>query len=215
MFQVDPSLIVRDPQALLQRTLQQWGGHAPLWVFAYGSLLWKREFDADEHRAAQAHGWHRAFRMQSRVNRGSPQLPGLVFALMAGGSCHGAVYRLPERQTEAVMHELWDREMSTGVYDARWIRCQTEQGTVSALAFTLSHQSPGHTGTVDDARMLQILREARGRYGSTLDYLVQTALELRARGIRDREIERLLALARRHGLPTGAREAMKPSDAPA
>lgn len=200
MFQVDPSLVVRDPQALLQRTLQQWGGQAPLWLFAYGSLLWKREFEADEHRPARAHGWHRAFRMQSRVNRGSPQQPGLVFALMAGGSCQGAVFRLPTHQAAEVLHTLWDREMSTGVYDARWIRCQTQPGPVSALAFTLSHRSPNHMGHLDDERLLHILRSARGRYGTTLEYLLQTALELRARGIRDREIERLLALARRHGL---------------
>lgn len=200
MFQLDPSLILRDPQTLLQNTLQQWGGQRPLWLFAYGSLLWKREFEAEEHRSARAHGWHRAFRMQSRVNRGSPQQPGLVFALMAGGSCQGAVYRLPTHEAAGVLHTLWEREMSTGVYDARWIRCHTQEGPVTALAFTLSHQSPNHIGRLDDERLLHILRHARGRYGTTLDYLVQTALELRSRGIRDREIERLLALARRHGL---------------
>jgi glutathione-specific gamma-glutamylcyclotransferase len=43
--------------------------------------------------------------------------------------------------------------------------------------------------------MLDILRHARGRYGSTLDYLLETAASLRQRGIRDREIERLEKLA--------------------
>jgi cation transport protein ChaC len=67
---------------------------------------------------------------------------------------------------------------------------------VRALAFTLDRSSPAHTGEIADAEMLEILRHARGRYGSTLDYLLETAASLRVRGIRDREIERLERLAR-------------------
>jgi cation transport protein ChaC len=52
--------------------------------------------------------------------------------------------------------------------------------------------------------MLQILRTAQGRYGTTLEYLVETAASLRRSGIRDRDIERLVALARRHGLVSDA-----------
>ncbi len=86
--------------------------------------------------------------------------------------------------------------MPTGVYDPRWLPCRTPQGPVQALAFTLSRRSPSHTGRIADDEMLDILRHARGRYGSTLDYLLETAAALRRCGIRDREIERLVALAR-------------------
>ncbi len=71
---------------------------------------------------------------------------------------------------------------------------------VRALAFTLDRKSPSHTGPVPDARMVEILRSANGRYGSTLSYLVETATSLRNRGIRDRDIERLVDLARRCAL---------------
>ena len=67
-------------------------------------------------------------------------------------------------------------------------------------AFTLSRASPQHTGTLTDTQMVEILSVACGRYGSTLDYLVETANSLRGCGIRDREIERLVTLARRHDL---------------
>lgn len=196
----EPSLMLRDPAPLLARTLREWGGARPLWLFAYGSLLWKREFEIAEHHAAHVHGWHRAFRMRSRVNRGNVREPGLVFALMPGGACRGAVYRLPADRAEATLRGLWEREMPTGVYDPRWLHCQTAAGPVSALAFTLARHSPAHTGRLDDAQMLHVLRHAVGRYGSTLDYLVQTAAALRAQGIQDREVRRLVALARRHGL---------------
>ena len=55
-------------------------------MFGYASLIWRPEFEAAEHRAAKVHGWHRSFRMRSRVNRGSLEQPGLVFALLPGGS---------------------------------------------------------------------------------------------------------------------------------
>ena len=191
---------LRDPQALLARARREWGGRSDLWIFGYASLLWRPEFEFKEHRSAQVHGWHRALHMASRINRGTPERPGLVFALLPGGCCHGVVYRVPRARAIDELERLWRREMPTGVYDPRWLRCRTSQGTVQALAFTLSRRSPQHIGRLPDAQVLDILRHARGRYGTTLDYLVQTASALHSRGVRDREIERLVALARRHRL---------------
>ena len=191
---------LRDPQALLQQVRRQWGGHGDLWVFGYASLIWRPEFPFDEHRPARVHGWHRALRMRSRVNRGTPAQPGLVYALVSGGSCRGMVYRIPHRIAEAELQRLWAREMPTGVYDPRWLRCDAAGGPVHALAFTLSRRSPNFTGRLADADLLHILRHAHGRYGSTLDYLVRTAEALRAHGMHDRESDRLVALARRQGL---------------
>ena len=191
---------LRDPQALLARARREWGGRSDLWIFGYASLLWRPEFEFKEHRPAQVHGWHRALHMASRVNRGTPERPGLVFALLPGGCCHGAVYRVPRARAADELERLWRREMPTGVYDPRWLRCRTPLGTVQALAFTLSRRSPQHIGRLPDAQLLDILRHARGRYGTTLDYLVQTASALHSRGVRDHEIERLVALARHHRL---------------
>jgi len=196
-FKVAP---LRDPQALLVRARHEWGGQSDLWVFGYASLLWRPEFEFSEHRAAQVHGWHRALRMASRVNRGTPDRPGLVFALLPGGSCHGAVYRIPRTRAHEELERLWQREMPTGVYDPRWLACRTASGPVPAMAFTLSRRSPQHTGRLPDSQLVDILRHARGRYGTTLEYLLETARALKDRGVRDREIERLLALVTRHRL---------------
>jgi glutathione-specific gamma-glutamylcyclotransferase len=190
----------RDPPALLAKTLREWGGQGDVWVFGYASLIWRPEFDAAERREAVVHGWHRALRMRSRINRGTPESPGLVFALMAGGSCRGVAYRIRREHARGELERLWLREMPSGVYDPKWLACRTPLGTVRSLAFTLHRRSPSHTGTIDDERLLSILRVASGRYGTTLDYLVETGRALRERGIVDREIERTIALARRHGL---------------
>ena len=197
---IAPELVLRDPQAALQRLRKQWSGVAERWVFGYASLLWRPEFEAAEHHSALVRGWHRALRMRSRVNRGTPQQPGLVFALLPGGACRGVVYRLREQTAEEELDRLWAREQPTGVYDARLLPCQTPQGPVVALAFTLSRRSEACLPRLADAEVLHILRHARGRYGSTLAYLAETAAALRERQVHDREIERLMALARRHGL---------------
>lgn len=191
---------VRDPKPLLERTLAQRNPRHDLWVFGYASLMWRPEFHAIEQRAARIHGFHRALQMRSRVNRGSPEHPGLVFALVPGGSCTGLAYRIEHHRAEEELRRLWIREMPTGVYDPRWLTCQTAHGSVTALAFTLSRQSPNYTGMLDEDTLLTIFRHARGRYGSTLDYVLETARCLRQRGIRDASVERHLALARRHGL---------------
>lgn len=190
----------RDPAAMLACTLAQWGGVRDLWVFGYASLIWRPEFDSEEHRPAVVHGWHRALRMRSRVNRGTPERPGLVFALVPGGSCHGMAYRIARERVVDELQRLWQREMPTGVYDPRFLPCRSAQGTLSALAFTLSRRSPSFVGQLSDDELLEILRHARGRYGSTLQYLAETARCLRERGVRDREIERLVGLAEAHRL---------------
>jgi cation transport protein ChaC len=191
---------VRDPAPLLEQVLAQWGGRRDLWVFAYASLIWRPEFEAAEERDALVHGWHRALRMRSRVNRGTPERPGLVFALLAGGACRGLVYRVPRGRVREELPRLWQREMPNGVYDPRFVPARTSQGPVSALAFTLSRRSDACLPRMDDATVLDILRHSRGRYGTTLEYLLETAQALADRGIHDGEIDRLARLARAHGL---------------
>lgn len=176
------------------------GPHADLWVFGYASLIWRPEFDAAECRPALVRGWHRALRMRSRVNRGTPERPGLVFALLPGGACRGEVHRVPAPRARDELVRLWAREMPTGVYTPRWLPCRTPNGTVQGLAFTLDRRSEACLGRLPDDDILDILRHAHGRFGTTLDYLVRTAWSLRERGIRDREIERLMALAAAAGL---------------
>jgi glutathione-specific gamma-glutamylcyclotransferase len=202
MNAIDPHLIVRDPAEQLARLRAQWGGRSDLWVFGYASLIWRPEFDAAEHRHALVHGWHRALRMRSRVNRGTPQQPGLVFALMHGGACRGMVYRLRREHADQELERLWVREMPTGVYDPRFLPCRTAGGVVPALAFTLSHRSDSYMGRLPDEQLLHILRHARGRFGTTLDYMCHTAHALRQHGVHDREVERMMGLAARHGLIT-------------
>lgn len=187
---------LRDPAPMLAAALHQWGGHEDLWIFGYASLIWRPDFAFEERRPAQVRGWHRALKMWSRVNRGTPEVPGLVFALLPGGSCHGVAFRVHRQQAPDILATLWEREMPTGVYDPRWLRCGTPHGPVSALAFTLSRRSPNYTGALSGEQYRHIFAHARGRYGSTHDYAHLTYESLKAHGIHDRALEQLLRHAR-------------------
>ncbi len=191
-----PLLPVRDPAPMLEKALAEWGGHDDLWIFGYGSLIWRPDFDYAERRPATVRGWHRALKMWSRINRGTPECPGLVFGLLTGGSCRGVVFRIPRAQGAATLTQLWAREMPTGVYDPRWLTCQTPHGPVQALAFTLSRKSPNHTGELTEEQYRRIFEESCGRYGTTLDYALRTLEELKRHDIRDRHLERLIRLVR-------------------
>lgn len=180
---------------MLDRTIEEWGGHDDLWLFGYGSLIWRPDFDFAERRAARVHGWHRALKMWSRVNRGTVQNPGLVFGLLSGGSCQGVVFRIPAAAALETLGQLWLREMPTAIYDPRWLDCVTPGGRVRALAFTLSRRSPNFTGELPEARYREIFQSAAGRYGTSLDYAVKTLQELQRHAIHDRALARLVRLA--------------------
>lgn len=198
------------PQLLAQHLARLRAGGRPqdLWLFAYGSLIWRPEIEVAEQQLARVRGYHRALRMQSRLYRGTPEQPGLVLALLSGGSCQGLLYRVAAAQAEAALRQLWAREMVTGVYEPRWLRCHGAHGEQRALAFTLSRRSSHLTGPLDEGQLLQVFRHAQGRYGSTLDYLQRTVHSLRGHGIRDRELERQYHLAASHGLCEPLRESV-------
>src|SRR3954451_370468 len=87
-----------------------------LWVFAYGSLMWRPGFDFLDRHNARMIGAHRALCVYSFVHRGTPEKPGLVFGLDRGGTCRGIVYRVAARKRAATIDYLRAREQVTFVY---------------------------------------------------------------------------------------------------
>ena len=186
--------VVDDPQSI-ERIQLEWGGRQDLWVFGYASLIWRPDMEVAERRLARVHGWHRALKMWSRVNRGTPERPGLVFALLAGGSCQGVALRVPALHVPQALQSLWAREMPSKVYLPRWVQCQTAQGVVRALTFILPRTHPSYTGDLSEAQYRAIFADrVGGRYGHTLEYAQATLDSLREWGIEDAALQRLLRL---------------------
>ena len=181
----------------LAATLAHWDGRAPLWVFGYGSLIWKPEFDFDLRVPARVHGYHRKLCLRSIKYRGTVERPGVVAGLDRGGSCAGIGYRLPADVVRRQLPQLWEREMFMGSYAARWLSARRLDGagSVRALSFVVVPQGQNYCGHLDEQALLEILSHARGIYGSSLEYLQRTVAALHADGLRDPHLERLLQRA--------------------
>ena len=87
-----------------------------LWVFGYGSLIWRPGFDFLERVPARLIGAHRALCVFSHVHRGTPGRPGLVLGLDFGGACRGVAYRVAAKKRADTIAYLRAREQATNVY---------------------------------------------------------------------------------------------------
>ena len=177
----------------LEAFLSRWDREQPLWVFGYGSLIWKPELSFDLRHAARVHGYHRRLCLWSRINRGTPQCPGLVAGLDRGGSCAGVVFSVPSAAIRSQFSQLWQREMMTNSYEPRLLECRIDSGAlVPAVAFVVRRDAVNYAGRLDERQILEVFKRGScGRYGTSLDYLVNTICGLRAHGIVDPHFERL------------------------
>lgn len=183
--------------ASLAHTLLDWDGKQDLWLFGYGSLIWNPGLPTIDAVCGKVHGYHRGLYLWSRVNRGTPEQPGLVLALDRGGSCTGIAFRLAGPTALPHLETLWKREMPMGSYRPAWLPCSLSNGKrVTALAFVMRRDVPTYTGKLPDHFVKEVFDRAKGRYGTTLDYVSRTVDALRASGIPDRALEALLARCR-------------------
>jgi cation transport protein ChaC len=175
----------------------------PLWVFAYGSLMWNPGFKTQETQPARLHGFHRAFCIYSEHYRGTPKKPGLILGLLAGGSCRGLAHRLPSSSYEKVRRYLWQREIENdGVYveEVRTIHL-ADGRAVPSLVYLADRAHRQFAGRLSLAASVRLVRQGKGATGSNIDYVRNTVAHLRELGLRDRTLEQL---ARRATLqPTG------------
>jgi len=118
----------------------------PVWIFAYGSLMWRPCFDAVETLRATLHGWRRRFNFWTMVARGTPEHPGLGLGLEPGegADCVGLACRTPDdaEAREAALHALWAREMHGGVYESLWVEVETAEGVIPAITFVVDPSHP-------------------------------------------------------------------------
>lgn len=167
------------------------GPREPLWIFAYGSLMWNPGLAFVAKRIGTIYGFHRNFCLWSRTNRGTPERPGLVLTLERGGSCRGLAFRLTQSTSRDELRALWRREMSLGSYHPRWIDCHAGGERFPVLAFIVNRACSGYAGRLPVAAMVQSIATARGRYGSSAEYLFQTQATLESHGILDTHVKRL------------------------
>lgn len=182
----------QEREASLHLALTHWDGNQDVWVFGYGSLVWRPEFDFLEQRTARLHGYHRALCLWSRINRGTPEKPGLVFGLDRGGSCRGMAFKIAAHTVPTTLQALWRREMPSGAYIPKWLACYTDQGIVKALTFTMNRNNSAYVRDLPAERLISIVKNAHGSYGPCVEYVLETADALKLVGVHDAKLDAIV-----------------------
>jgi cation transport protein ChaC len=173
-------------------------GQPERWVFGYGSLMWRPDFPYRERVGAVHQGRRRAFCIYSVHHRGTPERKGLVLGLAPGGSVRGVAYRVEASDWQAVHAYLLDREQPTETYIEAQAHARLDDGRrVRALTFLSDHGHPQWAGVLPLETQADLIAGAGGLSGRNIDYLADLVLHLRAAGIADPAMERLLAMVRR------------------
>jgi len=173
-----------------------------LWVFGYGSLMWRPGFPFAERAAATLQGRRRAFCIYSVHHRGTYERPGLVLGLAPGGSVRGAAYRIAPADWAEVHAYLMEREQPTETYIAARRPVRLADGRrVECLVFLSDVRHPQWAGRLSLARQAELIAGASGLSGRNVDYLRDLVVHLEQEGIRDRSMEALLGLVEGSSLP--------------
>jgi cation transport protein ChaC len=181
----------------LRTTLAQAPASGEYWVFGYGSLMWNPGFRYLQRHPGTIYGYERRLSIWSSRARGTPENPGLALGLEPGaGHCRGIVYRLDPQESNRALEALWEREMSSGIYEPHWLSVTTDAGEVQAIAFVVNRHHANYAGELPLHEMADIIAAAHGRYGPCREYLENTVRELAALGIEESDFDVLLALVR-------------------
>lgn len=170
--------------------------HLPkdLWVFGYGSLIWRPGFEYLERAQARVVGLHRSLCVYSFVHRGTPERPGLVLGIDQGGACRGVAYRVAAGKRAATLAYLRAREQVTAVYRETvrtvWLEGKPER-RVDAVCYVVDRGHPQYAGRLTLEQQLHHVRQGHGRSGNNRDYVIETVAALESLGCRDASLHLL------------------------
>jgi cation transport protein ChaC len=165
-----------------------------LWVFGYGSLMWRPGFPFVERERAQLYGYRRSLCVLSTVHRGTPERRGLVLGLDRGGRCHGVAFRVEAVEREATIAYLREREQVTSVYLERWLPVRIAgREPVRALAYVVDRTHAQYAKDLAFDEVLAKVSKAEGVSGRNVDYVRSTHEHLLAIGVTDPLLARIVA----------------------
>ncbi len=157
-----------------------------LWVFGYGSLMWRPGFDFEEQQAALVRGYHRSLCIFSHVHRGTPEKPGLVLGLDRGGACKGVAFRVASGRAADTIAYLREREQVTGVYREVWLKALLGDGrAVPCVVYAVEPAHPQYAGRLPAPELLRLVVQGQGVSGANVDYVRATHEHLSSTGIVD------------------------------
>lgn len=159
--------------------MNRFDGHHQVWLFGYGSLIFKADFPYLERRPARIFGWTRRFWQGSHDHRGTPAAPGRVATLVpqADAVCDGMAYLI----TPQVFGHLDHREKNGYLRFATAM--QFDDGSqAEGLIYIAGEHNPAWLGPASECEIGRQIAAAAGPSGRNRDYLLALAEALRALG---------------------------------
>ncbi len=176
-------------------------GHEAVWLFGYGSLIFKVDFPYLEARTASIQGWTRRFWQGSHDHRGTAASPGRVVTLVEapGERCLGLAYRV----SPATFDHLDHREKNG--YLRFFTPMTFADGTVEpGLVYVAGPDNPAFLGPDDTDAMADQIARSHGPSGDNAEYLLALDAALTKLGADDEHVRTLAAAVRRRLNPTPA-----------
>uniref|UniRef100_A0A8C7Q3B5 Gamma-glutamylcyclotransferase n=1 Tax=Oncorhynchus mykiss TaxID=8022 RepID=A0A8C7Q3B5_ONCMY len=138
-----------------------------LWIFGYGSLVWKPDFKYKINYVGYIKGFSRRFWHGDNFHRGDKDLPGRVVTLVEDhDACTwGVAYEVTDSQMES-LHYLNVREAVLGGY------CQ---GSLLALVYIATSDNPIYLGPATPTEIAAQIAICRGNTGHNIEYLLRLA----------------------------------------
>ena len=162
-----------------------------VWIFGYGSLMWRPGFSYHAVQTVRLHGWVRRFWQGSDDHRGTPEAPGRVVTLnaMSDGFCDGRVYAVRPSEQAAVLAMLDHREQ--GGYQRLAVQVCADELSVPALTYYAPPTNSNYLGPAPFEEMVAQIKERSGPSGTNRDYVLQLDERLRSLDIEDAHVHAL------------------------
>ena len=173
-----------------------------IWVFGYGSLMWRPGFRFLEHAPAMIYGVHRSLCIYSHVHRGTPEKPGLVMGLNRGGACRGVAYRVAAEEWDGILGYLREREQATAVYLERWMPAHIlakPRRRVRAITYVADNTHHQFADDLPISKMVELVRQGHGQSGPNIDYVLNTIEHLEELGVHDPKLHALAVVLSEDG----------------
>ncbi|MEE8334142.1 MAG: gamma-glutamylcyclotransferase [Alphaproteobacteria bacterium] len=161
-----------------------------LWIFGYGSLIWRPDFSYAERKPATIAGWTRRFWQGSTDHRGVPDAPGRVVTLVpsARAICWGMAYRIAAQETDAVLSHLDYREKGGYRVERVALKFGRPADIAEGLVYIATPDNPNYLGPAPPAAIARQVRASAGPSGPNDEYVLRLADALREFGVRDEHV---------------------------
>jgi cation transport protein ChaC len=157
-----------------------------VWIFGYGSIVWRPAFPFEERVIARADGLARRFWQKSTDHRGVPGAPGRVCTLVdhSDEHCWGVAFRLrdDDAEREQIIAQLDHREKNG--YEQRSMRLATRRGDlIDATTYIATEDNDDWWGPAPVDVIAEVVAVAEGPSGTNREYVLKLAEALRALGV--------------------------------